>query len=331
MRPLISGGTRTEQEVGTSTGGDTGDGNAATGDAAAAAKPGRQRRPQAGARGRRPNPKTPGNLRVHKLARGADDGFHAIIVPGLKSSDDAERLAAEIAFAAARLERLGTPESGLWAEVAGTGDIEERTWLAFLIAYIGPLEESDPWASIAAARLPWATIAAGETPALTDVVPGSRGGLQPGSAAVTVAAYRAWVERAGSQARAFTGEPSWTPERRFERCFERLALGGLGRDTRFELLSGLGAAGVYPIAAGRLELGGENEATWAAKRVLGIGDPMLLERRAAELADACEVPLGALDLALQNWGSGRRLGVGVEVELEPDADVLARVRAALRL
>jgi len=40
----------------------------------------------------------------------------------------------------------------------------------------------------------------------------------------------------------------------------------------------------------------------AAKRVFGIGDPFLLERRAADLAEACQVPLEALDLALFNWG-----------------------------
>ena len=43
------------------------------------------------------------------------------------------------------------------------------------------------------------------------------------------AAYRAWVERAGSQAAAFTGDAGWTPQRRFGRVFERLALPGFGR------------------------------------------------------------------------------------------------------
>jgi len=336
MRPLVSGGTRTEQELGMAGRNGSEHSGAAAADAparatATRATATRQRRQRAGAGKRRPDAKTPGSLRVRKLARGADDGFHATIVAGLKSSEDAARLAVEIVFAAARLERLGTPQAGLWAEVAGAGDIEERTWLAFLIAYVGPLEDGDPWTSINAARLPWAAVEAGQTPAFAGVVPGSRGSLRPGDAATTLAAYRAWAARAGSQADAFTGESSWTPERRFERCFERLALGGLGRDTRFELLTGLGASGVYPLAAGRLELGGENEATWAAKRALGIGDPMLLERRAAELAETCEVPLGALDLALHNWGSGRRLGAGVDAALEPDADALARVRAALGL
>ena len=39
----------------------------------------------------------------------------------------------------------------------------------------------------------------------------------------------------------------------------------------------------------------------AAKRVFAFGDPIVLERRAAELASAAAVPLGALDLGLLNW------------------------------
>ncbi|HEY5316700.1 MAG TPA: hypothetical protein VIJ20_01880, partial [Solirubrobacteraceae bacterium] len=38
-------------------------------------------------------------MQVRRLARGADDGFHSSLVPGLKSSVDAERLAEELAFA----------------------------------------------------------------------------------------------------------------------------------------------------------------------------------------------------------------------------------------
>jgi hypothetical protein len=129
---------------------------------------------------------------------------------------------------------------------------------------------------------------------------------------------------------AFTGEASWTPERRFERAFERLGgIRGLGRDTRFELLTLLGRLGVYDLRAGRLFLSGENEATWAAKRALGIGDPLLLERRAAELAQACDVPLESLDLALHNWGSGARVTAGLPEDAGPDEPLLEQARAAL--
>jgi hypothetical protein len=43
------------------------------------------------------------------------------------------------------------------------------------------------------------------------------------------------------------------------------------------------------------------------------------------------VPLESLDLALHNWGSGGRIGLGVTVDLEPDAGALASARAALGL
>src|SRR5690348_3268391 len=48
----------------------------------------------------------PTGLRVRRLARGADDGYGSPLVPGLKSSVEAERLAEELAFAAARLDTL---------------------------------------------------------------------------------------------------------------------------------------------------------------------------------------------------------------------------------
>jgi hypothetical protein len=78
-------------------------------------------------------------------------------------------------------------------------------------------------------------------------------------------------------------------------------------------------------------LGGENEVTLAAKRLLGIGDSLLLERRAGELAKAAGIPLEALDLGLHNWESGERATVGIGEESEPDGDALAGLRAALEL
>ena len=119
------------------------------------------------------------------------------------------------------------------------------------------------------------------------------------------------------------------PERRFERVFERLALPGLHRDARYELLVSLGRLGVYELEAASLKFGGENETTVAAKRALGIGDPLILDRRAADLARACEVPLEALDLALYNWGSGEHVTAGASANA--DAEPLARAQAALGL
>jgi hypothetical protein len=256
-------------------------------------------------------------------------------VPGLKSSDDAERLAAELAFAAGRLDRLETGPPGLYAEVADTaGELEERTWLAFLIAYLGPLAEADPFASIRQVRRPWSE--ASGIP-IDEARSGPRSAREPGRGSRTVEAYRAWAQRAGSQAAAFTGEASWTPERRFDRVFERLALPGMHRDARFDLLVTLGRLGVYELRAGRLHVGGENAVTVGAKRVFGIGDSLLLERRAAELAGASQVPLAALDLALFNWsehgapGGAERATGGLDPGAEPDGATLSGVREALGL
>jgi hypothetical protein len=268
-------------------------------------------------------------LRVRRLERGADDGYQSPLVPGLKSSVEAERLAEELAFAAARLTTLEDDPPGLYAEVADrAGDLEERTWLAFLIAYVGPRDEGDPFAEIERVRTPWD---AQELPALDGIVAGARAAHDAARGARTLEAYRAWARRAGSQAAAFRGEAVWTPERRFARTFERLALPGLHRDARFDLLLTLGRLGLYELIADALHVGGGNQVTLAAKRALGIGDPLLLERRAAELARATDVPLAALDLGLHNWESGRRTKAGVDPDPDAQARVLRAAQAALGL
>jgi hypothetical protein len=316
MRPIVSGGTSTHARTST---------HAADSDRSAS--PATPRAPRAVKQGSsRSSAKA---VRVRRLSRGADDGFQSSLVPGLRSSEDAERLAQEIAFAARRLNAIETEPEGLWLSLADTSsDIEERTWLAFLIAYIGPADSDEPFAAIEAARTTWAS---GESPNWEGVQAGPRGAFDPNRSEATLTAYRAWAQRAGSQAAAFMGESAWTAERRFERVYERLALPGMTRDARFELLVLLGRSGVYELRAGRLALSGENEATWAAKRGLGIGDPLLLERRAADLATACGAPLEALDLAFHNWGSGKRTGAGLALDSEPDADVLAQAQDALGL
>jgi hypothetical protein len=270
-----------------------------------------------------------GTVRVRRLERGAEDGYRSPLVPGLKSSADAERLASEIAFAAGRLEILATAPPGLMAEVADPAtDLEERTWLAFLIAYLSPLDTEQPFASIERVRTSWAS---GELPVIDDELElGPRTAHEPGRNAATVDAYRVWARRAGSQTAAFTGETSWTAERRFGRTFERLAFPGMHRrDPRFELLVMLGQFDCYELTAGSLQFGEANETTLAAKRLLGIGDTLLLERRASDLAQACGVPLAALDVAFHNWGSGHRSGLGVPADGPVDGDVFEASSDAL--
>jgi hypothetical protein len=268
-------------------------------------------------------------VRVRRLARGSDDGYHSPLVPGLKSSHEAQRLAEDLALAATRLTILAADPPGLYAQIADAGaDLEERTWLAFLVAYIGPREDEDPFANIVAVATSWE---GGELPDPAAIEPGPRGAHDASRGTRTLAAYRAWAGRSGSQAAALAGDAAWPPQRRFARAFERLALPGFHRDARFELLVTLGALGVYELEAASLALGGDNSVTVGAKRALGIGDPLLLDRRAVELAAACGLPLAALDLGLHNWECNARALEGLPAGTEPDDALLEGVVGALGL
>jgi hypothetical protein len=239
-------------------------------------------------------------VRVRQATQAADDGYRNDLMPGVKATADARRLAEELAFSAARLAELAADPPGLYALIAAEPDPEEARWLAFLIAYVGPAAGDDgPFAGVQSARVPWAT---GELPDLDGVPLGPRTAHDPGRGVQTLAAYRTWAQRAGSQEAAFAGEPSWTPERRFDRLFERLALPGFGRGSRYELLTTLGRLGVIEARPTSLRLGGDDQVTTAAKRVFGIGDTILLERRAKELAEELALPIEVLDLGLFNWG-----------------------------
>ncbi len=284
----------------------------------------------AGTPRRAPSRRATGGMVVRRLARSADDGYASDLVLGLRASADAGRLADELAFAAARLQRLRADPPGMYAEVVAlAGDREEATWLCLLIACLQPLEDAEPWTSITAARVPWAT---GELPLLHDARPGPRGLSNPARSAETFTAYRAFVARAGTQAQALDGEPTWTPARRFDRAFERLSLRGLGRAQRYDFLVTLGALGVADVAPSSLMLGSEasDPTVVAAKRVFGIGDAINLQRRAGELAAATGVEIAALDLALVNWArTDERIHAGVTVEVDPQ--VRERIAAALHV
>jgi len=252
-------------------------------------------------------PARAGAVRVRQMTQAADDGYRSQLVAGLKASADAERLAGELAFAAARLAELTADPPGVYAEIAAEPDREEALWLTFLTAYLSPTEGEDPFAGIRAAHVSWAS---GELPNLS-VPLGPRTSREPATGERAVLAYRAWVQRANGQAGAFAGESAWTPERRFDRLFERVALPGFGRPGRYELLVVLGRLGVADLRPTSLQLT-DDATTLAAKRVFGIGDKLLLERRAHDLADAVELPIEALDLALFNWGApaSRRATMG---------------------
>jgi hypothetical protein len=273
-------------------------------------------------------------LRVSREGRAAEDGYRSELVPGLRASADAERLARELAFSSARLAGLALDPPGAYGragDVAAAGDFERATWACFLLAYLSPSEDDEPFAALEAVlgAAPTPKAVSGELDGLLDGLPvGPRSSHQPGSGTRTLRAYVQWAERTGgeegAQEAAFTGDASWPAERRFARLFERLALPGLSRAARYEMLVALGRLGVYELRADSLHLGGpraaggEDAATLAAKRVFGIGDPLLLDRRATTLAEAASVPLEALDLALFNWAAPERATLGFRPVEEPD-------------
>jgi len=276
-------------------------------------------------------------VRVRREARSEDDGYRNELVPGLRSSADAERLVQEIGFASGRLLMLTAAPPGVYAEARDCEDIEQATWMCFMCAYISPLQGAQPFAGVRQALVhSWRS---GELPDLEDVPLGPRSSHDPARGNETLVAYRRFADHAGSQERAFAGEPEWTPQRRFARVFERLALPGFGRVGRYDLLVTLGRLGLYELRADSLHLAtrsprapsdATDQTLQAAKRVFGIGDPLHLERRALALAEAISTPIEALDLALANWGSEERATLGLPADTL-DARAIERARATLDL
>ena len=223
----------------------------------AATKPKRAATKGAPVRPRHPRLRAGGKeVRVKRESRAGDDGYRSGLLPGLRASGDAEALAQEIAFAHGRLLTLGAAPADLYGEVRALaeGDIERATWVCFLIAYLSPLEGEDPFAGI---RIALAATGDGDAYDLgrlgeLDEIPlGPRTSHDPARGASTLLAYRHWAERAGGQAGAFAGDAGWTPQRRFERGFERLALPGFGRMGRYDLLVTLGGSACTSCAPTR--------------------------------------------------------------------------------
>jgi hypothetical protein len=284
------------------------------------------------------------NLRVYKdgAPRGEDDGYRCALVPGLHNSEDAMRLAREIAFSNGRLTTLSNSPPGFYAEVRQQESWERATWMCFLIAYLSPLQGDAPFLGI---RQALRACGGGdvpdweqddELPNLDDIPLGPRTSHDPARGVDTLRAYLQWAQRSGSQVRAFSGDPTWSEERRFERLFERLMLPGLGRMGRYDMLVTVGRLGLYEVRADSMHFAGGltqatgDHATLTAKRLFGIGDPMILERRALALTEAFSVPMDALDLAFANWGAGERANMGMPADT-CDEQALERAQGALEL
>ena len=121
------------------------------------------------------------SVRVHREGRAADDGYRSELVPGLRASADALRLAEEIAFSSGRLLALAAEPPGLYndARAAADEDLEQATWMCFLIVYLSPLEsEDDPFEGIR----PALTDSPAQLPDLDGVPLGPRTSHDPGAA-----------------------------------------------------------------------------------------------------------------------------------------------------
>jgi hypothetical protein len=292
-------------------------------------------------------------VRVQREGRALQDGYSSPLIPGVRASADAGRLAQEIAFSSARLQSLSEDPPALYGELRAISaeDVERASWGCFLIAYLSPLQGEEPFAGIrrVLAAAPDYEHGGDASDELAEVTLGPRSSHDRARGAGTLLAYRQWVERgagaagpesaaggAGPQASAFSGDSAWSPERRFERLLERLALPGFARMGRYELLLTLGALGIYELRPASLHLAGarglssDDPTTLAAKRVFAIGDPLLLERRSAALAEAISVPVETLELALANWAAPERASMGFPADMR-DEEALERAVDALGL
>jgi hypothetical protein len=276
---------------------------------------------------RAPRKSASSGMTVRRVQRAADDGYEHDLVPGLRASADAARLADELAFSAARLRELSEAPPGLYGDVAREQDREEAAWLAFLIIFMSPLPGEDPWAGIQAVRTSWAS---GETPSLDGAAVGPRSAYDPKRGAAALEAYRAWAQRHGGQITALAGEETWTLQHRYDRAFERLGLPGFGRPQRMELLVVNHHLGLVQLDPWTLHLSAAapmDPVALAAKRILGIGDPVLLQRRQRELAHGVGVPVETLDLAFYNWSApadAERYTAGSDATIDPaERDTIA--------
>jgi hypothetical protein len=276
----------------------------------------------------------PEALSVRREERASDDGYRSQLLPGLRASADARRLAEEIGFSGGRLRALASSPPDLYGEIMAVadGDLEQATWACLLTAYLCPLEGEAPFAGIRLAL----SQDRGTLEDLGQIALGPRTCHDHARGPETLVAYRRWIAQASSARLAFDGDPGWSAQRRFERLFERLALPGFARRGRYELLVLLGRLGLYELQADSLHLTGgrgpsaSDPTTMAAKRVFAIGDPLHLERRSTVLAEAVSVPIETLDLALANWGAGERATLGFRPETV-DRQALAHAHEALGL
>ncbi|MBJ7471843.1 MAG: hypothetical protein JHD16_11110 [Solirubrobacteraceae bacterium] len=255
-----------------------------------------------------------------KLTRNADDGFRSELLPGIRASADAMVLAQELTIAEARLSSLATDAAGPWSVVAELAGDPSRAFVAALVVAVASPDDTAGSLATAAgalaaletglAELDDAGTLSGASAVAELLDAGPRGPRAHDASGAALAVPAQLAQRSGgSLAAGLQGEATWTPERRFARLLDRLALKGLPRAVRFDLLVALGRSGALPVRADGLHLG-TDQVTHAAKRLFAVADVALLERRAAALVDATDVAWDALELALWNIAGADATGSG---------------------
>ena len=255
-----------------------------------------------------------------KLTRNVDDGYRSELLPGIRSSADAMVLAQELTVAEARLSAIATDDAGPWAVVAEHAADPSKAFVAALVIAVASPDDSTGSLATAASALSalqdalgslddsGALVGASAVAEVLDAGPRGPRAHDASGAALAVPAQLA-QRSAGSLAAGLQGEASWTPERRFARLLDRLALKGLPRAVRYDLLVALGRSGALPVRADGLHLG-TDQVTDAAKRLFAVADVALLEKRAAALVEATDVAWDALELALWNIAGADATGSG---------------------
>lgn len=254
-----------------------------------------------------------------RLQRAADDGFSSDLLPGVRSSQTALQLARELTAAEARLSVYGSPEAGAWTTVADLAGEPHRAFVAALVIAVAAPDGSAGSVATAAAALAALQASDPSLQALETIAEakdlaglleaGPRGPRAHDASGAALAVPLQLAQRSGGSLEAgLAGEAGWSPERRFARLIDRLALRGLPRAVRYDLLVALGRSGVLPVRAEALHLGAD-QVTDAAKRIFAVAETALLERRAAALVEATGVAFDALELALWNL-AGADAGAG---------------------
>ena len=154
----------------------------------------------------------------------------------------------------ARLDTLAADPPGLYAEVADpAGDLEERTWLAFLIAYLGPLDGDAPVRRRSTRCAPPGPRASRPTSTTSPPARAPSHDAGPRHAhARGLPRLGARVRLAGGRVRRRRGVDAGAAVRPRVRAARRCP--GLIAAPRFDLLATLGRLGVYELQAGALGL-----------------------------------------------------------------------------